>query len=62
MPDEDETPRNLDDLADAAILTHIRRRSLLILEAAISSLLDGFTHAEVVDLLREHAQQLEEHG
>jgi len=59
---EDETPRGLGAIADAGVLVRMQHRSLLFLEAAISSLLDGFTIAEVVDLLREHAQQLEDHG
>lgn len=62
MADEDETPRNLDAISTAAMLTHLRGRGILILEAAIPTLLDGFTNAEVVDLLRDHAQQLEDHG
>lgn len=61
MAEDDEDPR-LEDLADAAALDHIRRRSILILEAAISSLMDGHSLPEVVQILRAHADHLEDHG
>jgi hypothetical protein len=61
MATEDEDPR-LDTLADAAVIHHVRSRSILCLEAAISCLLDGYDAREVAEILRQHAEHLEDHG
>ena len=62
MTDESDDDPRLEDISEAAIINHLRSRSILILEAAISALMDGHSTPEVVQILRAHADHLEEHG
>ncbi len=59
--DEEPSPR-LRVIVEREAARFLQRRSLLILEAAISAMMDGFSDAEVIRILREHAQHLEDHG
>ena len=61
MDEEAEDPR-LTNIAEDAVNVHLQRRSLLILEAAISALMDCYSIPQIAHILRDHATQLEEHG
>lgn len=50
----------LDRIARASIIAHHKARSMLFLEAAIASLLDVHSVREVAEMLRTHANHLDE--
>lgn len=52
----------LRDLEDQAKFNHWHARNLLMLEAVISAMLDVDDHEGIAEILREHADQLEEFG
>lgn len=60
--DEEPPDRRLDEIAADAAMINLQTRSLLILEAAISALLDVYSIPQAAHVLRDHANQLEEHG
>lgn len=51
---------SLNKIAEIAKIEHFRARNLLMLEAVISAFLDADDHRAVAQMLREHADQLEE--
>lgn len=53
-----KTPRELDIIAEKARLRYLRARNTLILEAAISALLDTDTPQDAANILREQADLL----
>ena len=57
-----EVMGKLDDQIKRQREQFLRNRAMVHLEMAISSLLDGYTQKEVIDLLRRQAQMLEDHG
>lgn len=59
---EEPPDRRLDEIAADATLIHLQTRSLLILEAAISALMDVYSIPQIAHILRDHATHLEDHG
>lgn len=51
----------IDEITERAKIAHWHERNMLFLEATISAMLDVHNAHEVAEILREHADQLEEY-